>query len=459
MQEKTMVIDGKYAVTGLCSNAGGMGTLYYVTNVGAASPAMVLKLCKLTDPEMVARFRREVRVMQQFTGNSYVVPILDSNLDHEPPYFVTPLYEHGDLMSKAPQFRDNLGQVESVFIRMIDCVSQLHDKGVLHRDIKPQNFLLGNGTMVVSDLGLCTEQESMTAFTRSSQWAGTMGYMPPEFIHGGFKSADVTADIFMLGKSFYALLSGRDPMYLVAEGVPQQLFPIFERCCAVTPQNRYQSLASLKQSLKSAFDVLLGRAIGPGKAYALLRSIADRLRLSQQYDPAEVGQFVEELGMLNAADQHQVCMELPSEAFAILSQELVQKHLPQFIQIYKGMAENATYSWSFAEVIAANMKTLFESQSTAPAEKAEALRAAIIAAVRQNRFAAMDTCTSMIVRIEEGELAQRVHDILIEHDTHFIQQIEPNECKAAAIRAAVVLLKEAADARLASVADDSHFSF
>lgn len=459
MQEKTMVIDGKYAVTGLCSNVGGMGTLYYVTNVGTTSPVMVLKLCKLTDTEMLARFRREVRVMQQFAGNSYVVPILDSNLDHEPPYFVTPLYEHGDLMGKASQFRSNLDQVEAVFARMIDCVSQLHDKGVLHRDIKPQNFLLGNGTMVVSDLGLCTEQESMTAFTRSSQWAGTLGYMPPEFVHGGFKSADATADIFMLGKSFYALLSGRDPIYLVAEGVPPQLFPIIERCCAVTPLNRYQSLASLRQSLKSAFDVLLGRAIGPGKAYALLRSIADRLRLSQQYDPAEVKQFVEELGMLNAADQYQVCMELPSEAFSILSQELVQQHLPQFIQIYRGMTENATYSWSFAEIIAGNMKTLFEAQSTAPAEKAEALRVAIIAAVRQNRFAAMGTCTSMIVRIDEDELAQRVHDILIEHDTHFIQHIEPTECKAAAVRAAVVSLKEAADARLAAVADNDHFPF
>jgi hypothetical protein len=459
MQSDTALIDGKYVVKGQCSNAGGMGTLLYVTKAGTTSPVLVLKLCKLTDTEMLARFRREVRVMQQFAENSYVVPILDANLDHEPPYFVMPHYENGDLMSKAAQFRTNLDQVETVFTRMIDCVSQLHDKGVLHRDIKPQNFLLGNGTMVVSDLGLCTEQESMTAFTRSSQWAGTLGYMPPEFIHGGFKGADATADIFMLGKSFYALLSGREPMYLVAEGIPPQIFPIIERCCAINPPSRYQSLASLKQSLKSAFDVLLGRAIGPGKALALLRSIADRLRLSQQYNPVEVGQFVEELGMLNAADQHQVCMELPSEAFSLLSQALVQQHLPQFIQIYKGMAENATYSWSFAEDIAGNMKTLFDADSTAPAEKAEALRVAILAAVRQNRFAAMDTCKSMIVRVEEGELAQRVHDILIEHDTRFIQHIEPTECKAAAVRAAVISLKAAADAKVAASAEDDDFPF
>lgn len=66
----------------------------------------------------------------------------------------------------------------------------------------------------------------------------------------------------------------------------------------------------------------------------------------------------------------------------------------------------------------------------------------------------MDTCKAMIVRVEEGELAQRVHDILIEHDTHFIQHIEPTECKAAAVRAAVISLKAAADAKLTAAADD-----
>jgi eukaryotic-like serine/threonine-protein kinase len=87
------VIDGKYQVRGLCSNAGGMGTLHFVTALDTETPVHVLKLCKLSDPEMLARFRREVRVMQQFAGNSHVMPILDANLDHDPPYFVMPHYD------------------------------------------------------------------------------------------------------------------------------------------------------------------------------------------------------------------------------------------------------------------------------------------------------------------------------------------------------------------------------
>jgi serine/threonine protein kinase len=455
MADVQTLLDGKYVVHGQCSNAGGMGTLLFVTPLGVDAPWLVLKLCKLTDPEMLARFRREVRVMQQFNGNSHVMPILDANLDHEPPYFVMPHFEHGDLSSKADIIRSNVEQIEIVFNRMIDCVAQLHDKGVLHRDIKPQNFLLGNGTLVISDLGLCSEHESMTAFTRSSQWAGTPGYLPPEYISGGFKDADASTDIFMLGKSFYALLSGRDPMYLVPDGLPPQLFPVLERCCTISKANRYQSLASLKQSLTAAFDVLLGRAVGPGKVYALLRAVADRLRTSQNYDPEEVRQLIQELAILERNDQHKVCLELPDESFKVLSQSLVQTHLAQFLSIYRNMTEEATYGWSFAETIANNMKVLFDASDVSATDKAEALHIAIIGAVRQNRFAAMNTCKAMITSIDEDELAQRVHDVLLQHDEYFIQNIEQTECKAVAVRSAIVSLKAAANAASAAANDNS----
>ncbi|MCW5624140.1 MAG: protein kinase [Burkholderiales bacterium] len=449
MTTKESSIGDKYENRGPCSNAGGMGTLLFVTVKGTTEPVLVLKLCKLADPEMIARFRREVRVMQDFNGNAYVMPILDANLDNDPPYFVMPHYEQGDLMAAAAAVRGDLGQIEQIFYRMIDCIAQLHDKNVFHRDIKPQNFLLSDRTMVVSDLGLCSDKESATAFTRSSQWAGTPGYLPPEYISGGFKDADAATDIFMLGKSFYAILSGRDPMYLVADGLPPQLFPIFERCCAINKASRYQTLASLKQSLTSAFDVLLGRAVGPGKVYGLLRSILDRLRTSQQYLPEEVGRFVEELAVLAAVDQHQVCLELPEEAFSVVGQAAVQQHLAKFIAVYRGMAEAATYAWSFAENVAKNMTVLFDAPDTSATDKAEALRVAIIASVRQNRFAAMETCKRMITSVKEPELAQRVADILLQHDTHFIQRIEPSQCQAPAVRAAVETLKAAADAEVA----------
>ena len=253
MFEIGTVVDSRYIVTDLCSNAGGMGTLMHVKEVGGSHPTLVLKYCKLTSEESLSRFRREVRVMQQFIDNSYVMPVLFANLQHSPPYFVMPLYEHGDLIRHAPSLRNDLPTLEIYFNRMIDCLSQLHDKGILHRDIKPQNFLLSGHSLVVSDLGLCSELDSATAFTKSSVFWGTQGYLPPEFLNGGFKEADVAGDVFMLGKTFYVILSGRDPTYLVNDNIPSPLVPIIERCCAISKASRYQTLASLRQSIVSGW--------------------------------------------------------------------------------------------------------------------------------------------------------------------------------------------------------------
>ena len=54
---------------------------------------------------------------------------------------------------------------------------------------------------------ISTEIGSETGFTRSSAYWGTHGYIPPEFLTGGFKHADAPGDVFMLGKTFYVLLS------------------------------------------------------------------------------------------------------------------------------------------------------------------------------------------------------------------------------------------------------------
>jgi eukaryotic-like serine/threonine-protein kinase len=438
--------DTKYTVRGQCSDAGGMGTLLFVSVAGQdAPPWSVLKLCKLADPEMLARFKREVHVMQQFAGNGYVMPVVDANLAHDPPYFVMPFFEHGDLMANSTHIRADSALMEHVFDRMIDCVAQLHDRHILHRDIKPQNFLVAaGGVIVLSDLGLCCDGESLTAFTRSSQWAGTPSYLPPEFLlPGGFRDADVTADIFMLGKSFYSIASGRDPMYLVSDGILPQLFPVFERCCAIDKRSRYASLASLKQSLKAAFDVILGRAVGPATVNSLMRSIADRLKTSHQFIAEEVVQFLEQLALVDQQDQYQVCLALPFEAFGVLSQPMLQQHLTRFLAIYKRMAEDATYAWAFAEDIAKNMQVLVNATTVNAADKSEALRIAIISSVRQNRFAAMDTCRAMITSISDDELAQRVHDVLIAHSDQFIAAIDPGECRAVAIRSAIASIKAA----------------
>ena len=195
-----------------------MGGILFVTPLGTIPPfPIVLKFCKSTDEEHLKRFRREVRLLGDFKGNPHVVQVWDQNLDVTPPYFVMKYYADGDLLSIAQQLRTSLELQESCFLRMIDCVQELHVQNKFHRDIKPQNFLREGEELVVSDLGLSTEIDSITAFTTSSIYWGTRGYIPPEFQRGGFKHADVTGDIYMLGKAFYVLVTGREPDHLMPE--------------------------------------------------------------------------------------------------------------------------------------------------------------------------------------------------------------------------------------------------
>lgn len=433
------IIDGLYIVRGVCSDTGGMGTLLFVNSITRTDdPPQVLKYCKQTSEEALKRFKREVRLMTEFKGNSHVVQVLHSNLDHDPPYFVMQFYPDGDLTKIVDALKDDFEAQEATFTQMIECIAELHAKEVFHRDIKPQNFLLDEGSISVSDFGLSTEIDSSTAFTRSSMYWGTPGYLPPEFSNsGGFRNADSTSDIFMLGKTIYFLLCGRDPTYLLPDEIPGPLFAVIERCCAINKTNRYPDLASLRQSLNAAYDVLLGRVVGSALAIRTLRSIMDKLKASNKYDPGEIKKFIEEISMLSDQDKIQICLDLPKELFSIFRQSHIESHLPQFLTCYRQMAEVGSYGWSFAEDIANNMKMLFDGADVKPSNKAEALRIAIIAAERQNRFAAMDTCRSMITSVVDDNLAQRIHDVIMEFPHQFITSIEESNCPATAIRSAL----------------------
>ena len=121
---------------------------------------LVLKYCRETDDEQLRRFRREVRLLSEFRGNSRIVQIWDQNLESDPPYFVMRYYADGDLATKAGEIRSSYEVQERYFLRMIDCVQELHARDEFHRDLKPQNFLRDGDEPVVSDLGLSTEISS-----------------------------------------------------------------------------------------------------------------------------------------------------------------------------------------------------------------------------------------------------------------------------------------------------------
>lgn len=438
------IIDKKYRVTGLCSDAGGMGALLHVKAIkNAPDYDLVLKYCRQTSEEFLKRFRREVRLQASYKGNSRIVQIVDSNLLHDPPYFVMKFYSEGDLLSAAAKLRKSPAALEEVCLGMIEALQELHSRSNFHRDIKPQNFLLERGQVLVSDFGLTTEVGSGTAFTRSSAFWGTHGYIPPEFLSpGGFKSASATGDIFMLGKTIYKIASDRDPLYLIQDEIPAPLFHVIERACSIQKEQRYQSLSELRQSIVSAFDAILDRGGSVGKVKQLLSSITDRLSHDHKYVVTEVRSFVESLSLLDDGDKMKVCEEIPVPFFRVIAQKPVQQSTEDFLKCYEVLVESKGYSWGYAETIADRMRIVFTADDSSTAVKAFALDLAVRAAAYMHRFAAMDTVRSMITSVRDETLGAAVAAVIAKRSQTFIADIEPSECASTIVAKTLKRLRD-----------------
>ena len=437
------LIDGKYIYDDVCSDTGGMGELVFVTPIkNAPKYQLVLKYCKENGEEFVKRFRREVRLLLSFKGNSKVVDIYDSNLEHDPPYFVMRYYPEGDLTALINQISDNFEIQERIFLQMIDCINELHQTGKYHRDIKPQNFLIDQDMLVISDFGLSTELDSRTQFTRSSVYWGTHGFLPPEYIlSGGFKHATASSDIFMLGKSFYVLLTGRDPQYLSEEGIHPAIYHMLEKCCSVKQENRYQSLAELKQSLKLIFDVIQGRTTGGGEVQQLMMQINDKLKSMNRYDTGEVKRFLDILFAIGNKDISMIIQELPQRFYKVIAQEPFDDKLDHFLKIYEEFVPSAIGPFAYAEVIASNMAEVFRI-SKSNQSKFKALEIACLAAFIANRYAAMDTCRDMICSVTDDGLAVMIVDLINSNEYSFVSSIESINCRNKLITSALRNLEQ-----------------
>ncbi len=436
--------DQRFKVVDLCSNSGGMGLVLLVKDLtGEHTGILALKYCRENNEEYLARFKREVRLISKFKGNEKVVQILHYNLDHSPPYFVMPFYEQGDLLNlHKGLFKDYIKQ-EKIINQMIDCITELHNENIFHRDIKPQNFLINGDNIVVSDFGLGLEPNSISRFTVSSDSWGTYGFLPPEFQDNGFKYADAQADIFMLGKSIYVLLTNLDPTYFRAhENIHTSLQYVLDKACSQTKERRFNNLAEMKQALELSFDVILKRRGNLGEIQESLEIIRNSLTVEGKYVPLQVNQLIENMRHLEDYDLFKIIEEVSEpNFFKIFLDPQLQNSLSDFLSLYENFIESQNYAWPFAEIIAKIMYILTLSKTVKIENRAKSLELAIKAAIYMNRFAAMNICSNIIKNIDDENLAQQVVNIMRDNQNTFIDEIELSSCKSPIIRNYLEVIK------------------
>jgi serine/threonine-protein kinase len=265
-----MVIAGRYEVIGLLG-VGGMGAVYKVRD-RELDEVVALKMLKreiADSPGIVDRFRREVKLARRVTHPN-VARTFDLG-EHEGERFLTMEYVEGESLATRLARERQLPINELVQIVSAICtgLEAAHTAGVVHRDLKPDNVLLGKERVVITDFGVARAQEPGDAH-RTQAPVGTPAYMAPEQVEAS-PTIDARADIYALGAMMFELLTGHLPfegesVYAVAAmrlmlpapdprvhrpDLPESIATLVMKCMARKPDDRPQRATEIASRLAS----------------------------------------------------------------------------------------------------------------------------------------------------------------------------------------------------------------
>lgn len=205
------VLDGRYAVKEVIGT-GGMSVVYKAedTQEGRLVALKVLKEEFVREPKSRRRFLNESRAIAMLSHEN-IVDVLDVNFEGDVQYIVME-YLEGPTLKEYMVEHGALDVYDALHIveQILSALKHAHERGVVHRDIKPQNIILvdGNETVKVMDFGIAHVQNYST-ITISDKAIGTVHYISPEQAKG--RPADERSDIYSTGVILYEMLTGKLP--------------------------------------------------------------------------------------------------------------------------------------------------------------------------------------------------------------------------------------------------------
>ncbi|HEX4521495.1 MAG TPA: serine/threonine-protein kinase [Gaiellaceae bacterium] len=199
---------GSYELVELIGE-GATGAVHRALGADGTEVAVKLLRAEYANEAVVrARFLREARITGEI-GSLHVVQVFEAGDDGETAYLVMPLYRGGSLAGRLEAGPVELCEALDLAAQLGKGLDVLHDRAILHRDVKPSNVLLdGTGLAALTDFGLARAAGS-TRLTRDGQLLGTVAYLAPELIEGD--EATRASDVYALGCVLYECLAGLPP--------------------------------------------------------------------------------------------------------------------------------------------------------------------------------------------------------------------------------------------------------
>jgi len=272
-------LDGRFRIEREIGR-GGMATVYLAEDLRhRRRVALKVLLPELAESLGGDRFRREIAVVAALT-HPHILPLYDSSDDaiDGPPFFVMPFVEGETLRARMTRERLSVSEAVRLTIEVAEALDHAHRRGIVHRDVKPENILLLEGHAVVADFGIAhaVREAGGDRLTRTGVLLGTPGYMSPEQIDG--VEVDGRSDIFSLGSVLYELLAGEAPF--AAPTVTGTL----SRIANETPASPRDRRSEVNEELASV--VLQALAKDPRDRFATGSALATALRATQELSRA-----------------------------------------------------------------------------------------------------------------------------------------------------------------------------
>jgi serine/threonine protein kinase len=285
---------------------GGMGTVFLARD-RELDRAVAIKIRNLLpeNSEAHARMEREARILARLEHPS-IVPVHDAGVLPDGRFYYAMKLVRGKRLDERVEHPAALTERLQLFQKICDAVAFAHSHGVIHRDLKPQNIMLGAfGEVLVLDWGIAKElrvppeswkasnnanEPNRTDDTAAGTVLGTPGYMAPEQARGEANLVDERADVYALGAILYFLLSGRPPAQEPSpsdkgvasspgllsvrhfeRSIPRPLDAICRKALAMQREDRYAGAAELAEDVAAFIAGRRVQAYPEGVLEAALR--------------------------------------------------------------------------------------------------------------------------------------------------------------------------------------------
>lgn len=279
------VLTGDYRIMRIIGE-GGMGTVYEAEQA-IPRRRVALKAIRsgLSSPELVRRFEHEAHILGrlQHPGIAQIYEAGAADAEHLHLAFIAMEYVDGPPLTEYAEVNQLSVRVRvELMIKVCEAVHHAHQRGVIHRDLKPTNILVdATGQPKVLDFGVAravdtAENTLTTMHTAAGQLVGTVAYMSPEQVAGNPADVDLRSDVYALGVILFRLLAGKLPYELAQQSVPEMgriirdtqpdalgtvdrtlrgdLETIVSKALEKEKQRRYPSAAALQSDLQAYLD-------------------------------------------------------------------------------------------------------------------------------------------------------------------------------------------------------------